>query len=158
LTPGEKEVICGYRAGYLPGERRELERRLREGDVQAVVTTNALEVGMDIGSFDACVMAGYPGSIASTWQRVGRAGRRKCASCAVLVASSAPLDQFIVQHPEYFFTSCPEHAYIQPDNLEILLNHLKCAAFELPISPEERFGEVDLPELCRRLSEVGFMR
>jgi DEAD/DEAH box helicase domain-containing protein len=110
-----------------------------------------------IGSLDACVMAGYAGSIASTWQRAGRAGRRNGTSCAVLVASSAPLDQFIVQHPDYFFGRSPEHAYVQPDNLEILVNHLKCAAFELPLSPEERFGSVELPELCERLGEAGFL-
>ena len=151
------EPIRGYRGGYLPGERREIERGLREGRIRGVVTTNALELGIDIGSLDACVMAGYAGSIASTWQRAGRAGRRSGSSCAVFVASSAPLDQFIVQHPDYFFGSSPEHAHIQPDNLEILVNHLKCAAFELPLSPEERFGNVDLPELCERLGEAGFL-
>jgi DEAD/DEAH box helicase domain-containing protein len=138
--PGQAEPIRGYRGGYLPGERREIERGLRDGRILGVVTTTALELGIDIGSLDACVMAGYPGSIASTWQRAGRAGRRSGSSCAIFVASSAPLDQFIVQHPDYFFGSSPEHAHIQPDNLEILLNHLKCAAFELPVSPEERFG------------------
>jgi DEAD/DEAH box helicase domain-containing protein len=117
-----------------------------------VVATSALELGIDIGSLDACVMAGYAGSIASTWQRAGRAGRRSGTSCAVLVASSAPLDQFIVQHPDYFFGRSPEHAYMQPDNLEILVNHLKCAAFELPLAPDERFGEVDLTTLCERLA------
>ncbi len=155
--PGRAEPVRGYRGGYLPGERREIERGLRDGRILGVVTTNALELGIDIGSLDACVMAGYPGSIASTWQRAGRAGRRTGSSCAVFVASSAPLDQFIVQHPDYFFGSSPEHAHIQPDNLEILVNHLKCAAFELPISPEERFGNVDLPELCERLGEAGFL-
>jgi DEAD/DEAH box helicase domain-containing protein len=156
--PGQAEPIRGYRGGYLPGERREIERGLREGRIRGVVTTNALELGIDIGSLDACVMAGYAGSIASTWQRAGRAGRRSGSSCAVLVASSAPLDQFIVQHPEYFFGSSPEQAHIQPDNLEILVNHLKCAAFELPLSPDERFGDVELPELCERLSEAGFLQ
>ena len=156
--PGQPEPIRGYRGGYLPGERREIERGLRDGRIRGVVTTNALELGIDIGSLDACVMAGYAGSIASTWQRAGRAGRRSGSSCAVFVASSAPLDQFIVQHPEYFFGSSPEHAHIQPDNLEILVNHLKCAAFELPLSPDERFGDVELPELCERLAEAGFLQ
>ena len=133
--PGEAEPIRGYRGGYLPGERREIERGLREGRIRGVVATNALELGIDIGSLDASVMAGYAGSIASTWQRAGRAGRRSGTSCAVMVASSAPLDQFIVQHPDYFFGRSPEHAYVQPDNLEILVNHLKCAAFELPFRP-----------------------
>jgi DEAD/DEAH box helicase domain-containing protein len=155
--PGQPEPIRGYRGGYLPGERREIERGLRDGRILGVVTTNALELGIDVGSLDACVMAGYPGSIASTWQRAGRAGRRTGSSCAVFVASSAPLDQFIVQHPDYFFGSSPEHAHIQPDNLEILVNHLKCAAFELPISPDEGFGSVDLPGLCEQLGEAGFL-
>ena len=156
-SPGGAEPIRGYRGGYLPGERREIERGLREGRVRGVVATNALELGIDIGSLDACVMAGYAGSIASTWQRAGRAGRRSGTSCAVLVASSAPLDQFIVQHPDYFFGRSPEHAYVQPDNLEILVNHLKCAAFELPIAPDEQFGAVDVQELCSRLAEAGFL-
>jgi DEAD/DEAH box helicase domain-containing protein len=155
--PGQPEPIRGYRGGYLPGERREIERGLRDGRILGVVATNALELGIDVGSLDACVMAGYPGSIASTWQRAGRAGRRTGSSCAVFVASSAPLDQFIVQHPDYFFDNSPEHAHIQPDNLEILVNHLKCAAFELPISPDERFGNVDLPGLCEQLAEAGFL-
>jgi DEAD/DEAH box helicase domain-containing protein len=155
--PGKPETIRGYRGGYLPGERREIERGLRDGRIRGVVSTSALELGIDVGSLDAAVMAGYPGTIAATWQRAGRAGRRSGSSCAVLVASSAPLDQFIVRHPDYFFGNTPEHAFIQPDNLEILINHLKCAAFELPISPDERFGEVDLPDLCARLAEAGFL-
>src|ERR1700732_2111350 len=155
--PGQPEPVRGYRGGYLTGERREIERGLREGRVRGVVATNALELGIDIGSLDAAVMAGYAGSIASTWQRAGRAGRRSGASCAVLVASSAPLDQFIVQHPDYFFGRSPEHAYVQPDNLEILINHLKCAAFELPLSPDERIGAVDLEPVCERLAEAGYL-
>ena len=155
--PGQAEPVRGYRGGYLPRERRDIEHGLREGRIRGVVTTSALELGIDIGSLDACVMAGYAGSIASTWQRAGRAGRRSGTSCAVFVASSAPLDQFIVQHPDYFFGSSPEHGHIQPDNLEILVNHLKCAAFELPLSPDEKFGGVDLPDLCERLAEAGFL-
>lgn len=155
--PGQAEPIRGYRGGYLPGERREIERGLRDGRIRGVVATSALELGIDIGSLDASVMAGYAGSIASTWQRAGRAGRRSGTSCAVMVASSAPLDQFIVQHPDYFFGRSPEHAYVQPDNLEILVNHLKCAAFELPVGPEERFGDVDLPSLCERMTDAGFL-
>jgi DEAD/DEAH box helicase domain-containing protein len=156
-APGQPETMRGYRGGYLAGERREIERGLREGRIRGVVATNALELGVDIGSLDATVMAGYPGTIASTWQRAGRAGRRSGTSCAVMVASSAPLDQFIVQHPDYFFGRSPEHAFIQPDNLEILVNHLKCAAFELPLAPDESFGDVDLPALCERLAEAGFL-
>jgi len=155
--PGKPEAIRGYRGGYLPNERREIERGLRDRRIRGVVSTSALELGIDVGSLDAAVMAGYPGTIAATWQRAGRAGRRSGSSCAVLVASSAPLDQFIVRHPDYFFGNTPEHAYIQPDNLEILVNHLKCAAFELPIGPEERFGEVDVSDLCARLAEAGFL-
>ena len=147
------ETVRGYRGGYLPRERREIERRLRDGEIRAVVATNALELGIDIGSLDAVVMAGYPGTIASTWQRAGRAGRRQGTSAAVLVASSAPLDQYIVEHPDYFFGRSPEHAYINPDNLEILLAHLKCAAFELPLRDGEKFGPHDIGEICRFLEE-----
>jgi len=146
-------VVRGYRGGYLPRERREIERKTRAGEIRAVVATNALELGIDIGSLDAVIMAGYPGSIASVWQRAGRAGRRQTASLAVLVASSAPLDQYIIEHPEYFFDRSPEHAYINPDNLEILVSHLKCAAFELPIHDGEKFGPHDTTELCRFLGE-----
>jgi DEAD/DEAH box helicase domain-containing protein len=155
--PGKPEAIRGYRGGYLPTERREIEHGLREGRIRGVVTTSAMELGIDVGSLDAVVMAGYPGTIAATWQRAGRAGRRSGSSCAILVASSAPLDQFIVRHPDYFFGNTPEHAFIQPDNLEILINHLKCAAFELPITPGEKFGDVDLPDLCARLSDAGYL-
>jgi DEAD/DEAH box helicase domain-containing protein len=155
--PGKKDTICGYRGGYLPNERREIERGLRDGRIRGVVSTSALELGIDVGTLDTVVMAGYPGSIAGTWQRAGRAGRRSGSSCAVMVASSSPLDQYIVRHPDYFFGNTPEHAFIQPDNLEILINHLKCAAFELPIAPGERFGEVDVPDLCARLAEAGYL-
>jgi DEAD/DEAH box helicase domain-containing protein len=155
--PGAIETIRGYRGGYLPNERREIERGLREGRIRGVVSTSALELGIDVGSLDATVMAGYPGTIAATWQRAGRAGRRSGSSCAVLVASSAPLDQFIVRHPDYFFGNTPEHAYIQADNLEILVNHLKCAAFELPIAPDDKFGEADTQNLCARLAEAGYL-
>src|SRR5713226_3376777 len=155
--PGKPESIRGYRGGYLPKERREIERGLRDGCIRGVVSTSALELGIDVGSLDSVVMAGYPGTIAATWQRAGRAGRRSGNSCAVFVASSAPLDQFIVRNPDYFFGNTPEHAFIQPDNLEILINHLKCAAFELPIRPGEQFGDVDLPDLCARLAEAGFL-
>jgi DEAD/DEAH box helicase domain-containing protein len=154
---GKAETVRGYRGGYLPRERRDIERRLREGEILAVVATNALELGIDIGSLDAVVMAGYPGTIASSWQRAGRAGRRQGSSAAVLVASSAPLDQYIVEHPDYFFGRSPEHAHINPENLEILLAHLKCAAFELPIREGEKFGRHDVAEICRYLEEAGFL-
>ncbi len=150
-------AVRGYRGGYLPRERREIERKLRNAEIRAVVATNALELGVDIGTLDTVVMAGYPGSIASTWQRAGRAGRRQGTSLAVLVASSAPVDQYVIEHPDYFFDRSPEHAHINPDNLEILINHLKCAAFELPVRDGERFGPHDTADLCRFLEEAGFL-
>jgi DEAD/DEAH box helicase domain-containing protein len=161
--PGAADVIRGYRGGYLPNRRREIERGLRDGQVRAVVSTNALELGIDIGALDVSVMAGYPGTIAATWQRAGRAGRRTTRSAAVLVASSAPLDQFIVRNPSYFFGASPEHGLINPDNLHILLDHVKCAAFELPFTNDEHFGaqgragEVDLQAVLSVLSEEGFV-
>ncbi len=151
------DAVRGYRGGYLPRERREIERDLREGNLLGVVATNALELGIDIGSLDVAVLAGYPGTIASTWQRAGRAGRRRGTSAAMLVASSAPLDQFMVQNADYFFGRSPEHGYVNPDNLQILLNHLKCAAFELPLREDEKFGGLDLKTLCEHLQEVGFL-
>lgn len=156
-APVGPEAVRGYRGGYLPLERREIERDLRDGRLLGVVATNALELGIDIGSLDVAVLAAYPGTIASTWQRAGRAGRRRGTSAAVLVASSAPLDQFIVQNPDYFFGRSPEHGYVNPDNLQILLNHLKCAAFELPLREDEKFGSLDLKRLCEHLQEVGFL-
>ncbi len=155
--PGAPEMVRGYRGGYLPLRRREIERGLREGSVRAVVSTSALELGIDIGALDASIMAGYPGTIAATWQRAGRAGRRAGRSAAVLVASSAPLDQFIVRHPDYFFGASPEHALINPDNLQILLDHIKCAAFELPFRADERFGQEDLSAVLGLLGEEGFV-
>jgi len=156
-APLVPEAVRGYRGGYLPLERRAIERDLRNGRLLGVVATNALELGIDIGSLDVAVLAAYPGTIASTWQRVGRAGRRQGTSAAVLVASSAPLDQFMVQNPDYFFGRSPEHGYVNPDNLLILLNHLKCAAFELPLREDEKFGSLNLRRLCEHLEEVGFL-
>jgi DEAD/DEAH box helicase domain-containing protein len=155
--PGGADVIRGYRGGYLPLRRREIERGLREGQVRAVVSTNALELGIDIGALDVSVMAGYPGTIAATWQRAGRAGRRSGRSAAVLVASSAPVDQFVIRHPEYFFAASPEHALVNPDNLHILLDHVKCAAFELPFTDDERFGREDVQQVLGVLAEEGFV-
>jgi DEAD/DEAH box helicase domain-containing protein len=140
VDPGR---VRGYRGGYLPLERREIERGLRDGDVLAVVATNALELGVDIGQLSACMMAGYPGTISSTWQQAGRAGRRAGVSVALLVASAAPLDQFMVRHPDYFFGRSPEHGLIQPDNLVILSDHLRCAAYELPLERDEPFGRFE---------------
>jgi DEAD/DEAH box helicase domain-containing protein len=149
--PGSEGVIRGYRGGYLPLKRREIERGLREGSVLGVVSTNALELGIDIGSLDVAVMLGYPGSVASTWQQAGRAGRRSGTSVAVLVANSTPLNQFIALHPDYFFDAPVEHGRINPDNLQILVNHIKCAAFELPFAEDERFGGEDLKEILKFL-------
>ncbi len=146
LPPGtdREETVRGYRGGYLPNQRRQIEAGLRDGAITGVVSTNALELGVDIGALDACVLTGYPGTIASTWQQAGRAGRRQGIAAAILVASSAPLDQFIMGHPDYFFGQPPEHGLINPDNLLILLSHLKCAAFELPFDTTEGGG--DTPE------------
>ncbi len=155
--PGTRDQIRGYRGGYLPQRRREIEKGLREGSVRAVVSTNALELGIDIGALDACVMAGYPGTIAATWQRAGRAGRRSGRSAAVLVASSAPLDQFVVRNPSYFFDAAPERALINPDNLHILVDHVKCAAFELPFTTSEQYGKHDVQEVLGVLEESGFL-
>ncbi len=143
----EPKAIRGYRGGYLPRERREIEQGLRRGDVIGVVSTNALELGVDIGQLQACVLTGYPGSIASTWQQAGRAGRRQGEAVVVLVASSSPLDQYVIQHPDYFFRRSPEAARINPDNLIILVDHLKCAAFELPFKAGESFGTVTATEV-----------
>jgi DEAD/DEAH box helicase domain-containing protein len=155
--PALTNVIRGYRGGYLPGRRREVERGLREGEVLGVVSTNALELGIDIGRLDVAVLAGYPGTIASTWQQAGRAGRRSGLSAAWLVASSAPLDQFMVTHPEYFFGASPEHGLVNPDNPYILVSHLKCAAFELPFADGEPFGERDVTEYLRLLADEGLL-
>ena len=147
-------LIRGYRGGYLPLRRREIEKGLREGKILGVVSTNALELGIDIGSLDVAVLAGYPGSIASTWQRAGRAGRKTSASCAVLVGRSSPLDQFILNNPDYFFSKNPEKALINPDNLSILINHVECAAFEIPFVDGEKFGSLDITEVLQFLSLI----
>ncbi len=138
----EKEKVQGYRGGYLPNERREIERGLREGSIIGVAATNALELGIDIGRLDVVVMSGYPGTIASTWQQAGRAGRRQGKSAAFLVAGGSPLDQFVINNPDYFFAQTPEYALINPNNPYILGEHVKCAAYELPFSdsPESLLG------------------
>ncbi|MFB3853505.1 MAG: DEAD/DEAH box helicase [Vicinamibacterales bacterium] len=156
-APGASDVIRGYRGGYLPKRRREIEKGLRDGKVRGVVATNALELGIDIGALDVAVLAGYPGTVAATWQRAGRAGRRAGRSAAVLVATSSPVDQYVVRHPSYFFDRSPEHALINPDNLHILLDHVKCAAFELPFSARETFGRHPVQEVLAVLEESGFV-
>jgi len=136
------EGVRGYRSGYLPSQRREIEKGLRDGAVKTVVATNALELGIDIGGLGAAVLVGYPGSIASVYQQAGRAGRGDAPALAVLVASASPLDQFLAHHPDYFFGKSPEQALIDPDHLLILLNHLRCAMFELPFQKDEGFGSL----------------
>jgi DEAD/DEAH box helicase domain-containing protein len=154
---GDSGIVRGYRGGYLPTRRRAVEKGLREGEVLGVVSTNALELGVDIGHLDVAVLAGYPGAIASLWQQAGRAGRRSGRSVAILVATSAPLDQFMVTHPEYLFGTPPEHARVNPNNSFILVNHLKCAAFELPIAQDERFGELDVRRFLAALDDEGVL-
>jgi DEAD/DEAH box helicase domain-containing protein len=153
---GDPAQVRGYRGGYLPTQRRQIERGLREGAVRAVVATNALELGVDIGQLAACVMVGYPGSVASTWQQAGRAGRRAGESLAVLIASPGPLDQYLVAHPRYFFGRPVEEALLDPDNLALLADHVACAAFELPFDAGEGFGAFgDVSALLDLLVEAG---
>ncbi|MEC1734147.1 ATP-dependent helicase MrfA [Bacillus mojavensis] len=149
--------IRGYRGGYLPKERREIERGLREGEILGVVSTNALELGVDIGQLQVCIMTGYPGSVASAWQQAGRAGRRHGESLIVMVANSTPIDQYIVRHPEYFFNRSPESARINPENLIILVDHLKCASYELPFKADEEFGPLDVSDILEYLQEEGVL-
>ena len=151
------DLIRGYRGGYLPSERRAIERGLRDGSIRGVVSTNALELGIDIGALEAAVLVGYPGTVASTWQQMGRAGRREGLSAAFLVATSSPTDQYVVQHPEYILGGSPEAGLINPDNLHILVEHLKCAAFELPFERSERFGTEDTPGVLSYLAEQGIL-
>ena len=146
--------VRGYRAGYLPLHRREIEAGLRHGQITGVVSTNALELGIDIGTLQAAVLVGYPGTIASTWQQLGRAGRRS-GSVGVFVASSSPLDQFIVRHPEYFLSADPEEGLIDPDNLLLLAGHLQAGLFELPFEEEERLGKADVQELLHLFEDDG---
>jgi len=155
--PRHPARVAAYRGGYLPSERRAMERQLREGRIDCVVSTSALELGVDIGSLDICVLNGYPGTIAATWQRLGRAGRRQRTALGVLVASSLPLDQYIIRNPEFFLGASPEQARIDPDQLLILLDHVRCAAFELPFRDGDRFGKEALGELLAYLQEHGVL-
>ncbi|MBM7647052.1 DEAD/DEAH box helicase domain-containing protein [Scopulibacillus daqui] len=149
----ERSKIRAYRGGYLPSERRSIEKGLRNGEIMGVVSTNALELGVDIGQLQVCIMTGYPGSVASTWQQAGRAGRRQDEAVILLVASSSPLDQYIIQHPDYFFERNPEEARINPDNLIILVDHIKCAAYELPFREDETFDGIEIEDICTFLSD-----
>ena len=156
---GNAGRVRGYRGGYLPTQRREIEKGLRAGQIDAVVSTNALELGIDIGALDACILCGYPGTIASAWQQAGRAGRRKGTSIVFFVASSAAIDQYIVSHPDYFLHQSPENALLNPDNLYILLSHFKCAAYELPFEDGDTFGNVSSTgELLDYLEEEHIVR
>jgi len=156
-TGKSKNIVSGYRGGYLPDLRREIEKGLKSGEIRGVVSTNALELGIDIGQLDACFIAGYPGTISSTWQQAGRAGRRSDTSVAMLIASSNPLDQFVVNHPDYFFGEAPENGVIDPDNMSILVNHIQCASFELPFEEGESFGENELKKILNCLEEEGIL-
>ncbi len=155
---GDSDTVRGYRGGYLPQQRRDIEAGLRRGEVRAVVATNALELGVDIGQLGAAVLTGFPGTIASTWQQAGRAGRRQGVAVAILVATAGALDQYVITHPHYFFERTPEHAYVEPDNLVILSNHVQCATFELPFGTTETFGNVPFTqELLQILAEQGVL-
>jgi DEAD/DEAH box helicase domain-containing protein len=147
------EAIRGYRGGYLPLERRAIEQGLRAGAVRGVVATNALELGIDVGGLDACVLVGYPGTVASTWQQAGRAGRRQDLALTVLVATSSPLDQFVVTHPEFIFQRSVEAGLVNPNNLFVRTSHLKCAAFEQPFDDGEAFGGDAADQLLAYLEE-----
>ena len=155
---GPRSRIRGYRAGYLPTERRSIERGLRDGEVLGVVSTNALELGVDIGRLDVAVLAGYPGSVAATWQQIGRAGRRGDVSVAIVIASASPVDRYVIHHPEFLLGSRPEEARLDPDNLHVLLSHLRCATFELPFELGERFGALPADDLLAFVSESGHVR
>lgn len=151
--PRQQPRIAAYRGGYIPSQRRSTETKMRAGDLDCIVTTSALELGIDVGALDICLLNGYPGTIAGTWQRLGRAGRRNRPALGVLIASSSPLDQYIVRHPEFFLTASPEHARIDPEQLLILLDHVRCAAFELPFTDGERFGTENLRDILAYLEE-----
>jgi DEAD/DEAH box helicase domain-containing protein len=155
--PRKPARVAAYRGGYLPQERRATERRLRAGELDCVVSTSALELGVDIGMLDVCILNGYPGTVAGTWQRLGRAGRRQRDALGVLVAGSDPLDQYVVRHPEYFLEASPECARIAADQLLILLDHVRCAAFELPFRAGDRYGPHDPAGLLGYLAEQGVL-
>ncbi len=153
----DQSMIMGYRGGYLPGERRAIEAALRAGTLRGVVSTNALEMGIDIGSLGLAVLHGYPGSIASAWQQIGRAGRRGGLSAAVIVATADPLDQFLASRPEWFYGAPAEKARIDPYNPYIQVSHVKCSAFELPFSFGEKFGPRNVDEILDYLADHGVL-
>lgn len=155
--PRKPARVAAYRGGYLPTERRDKERKLRAGQLDCVVTTSALELGVDIGALDVCVLNGYPGSVAAALQRLGRAGRRQRGALGVLVCSSDPLDQYLARNPEFFLGASPEHARIDPDQLLVLMDHVRCAAFELPFEAGEGFGGLPVVEALDYLAEQGLV-
>lgn len=149
--------VESYRGGYLPGERRGIEKGLRDGSIHGVVSTNALELGIDIGGLDAAVLAGYPGSIASVWQQAGRAGRSGSVSLAIFIAGASPLDQYMISHPEYFQSRPPEQGFINPQNPFIRTDHIRCAAFEIPFESRDEFFD-DAGDYLELLSQEGTLR
>lgn len=151
------DSIMGYRGGYLPSERRKIEKGLRNGAIKTVVSTNALELGIDIGQLQACIMTGYPGNIASAFQQAGRAGRRQDEALIIYVAQSVALDQYIIENPDYLLAQTPEEGRIHPDNMFILMDHLKCASFELPFTMTETYGEFDVQQLLEFLESEGVL-
>src|SRR4029077_17599366 len=151
----DPRAVQSYRGGYLPEQRRAIERSLRDGEVRCVVATNALELGIDIGALDAVVCAGYPGTLAGLFQRFGRSGRRGAESLSLLVTSSAPLDQYLAGAPDALLGAATEAARIDPDNVEILVQHVKCAAFELPFEYGELFGDVPPEVVSDALDFLG---
>lgn len=155
--PRKPARVRAYRGGYLPDERRLTERLMRQGAIDAIVSTSALELGVDIGALDVALLCGYPGSIAATRQRLGRAGRRQQSALGVLVAGSDALDQFVVRNPGYFLEQSPEHARIDPDQLLILLDHIRCAAFELPFGEGDAYGTRDIREFLAYLADEGVL-
>lgn len=148
------KTVATYRGGYLPRERRNIEKGFRDGDLLCVASTNALELGIDVGELDASVIVGFPGTIASCWQQAGRAGRKGDISLAIFIASSAPIDQFIVRNPSYFFDKTPESGYVDRNNFQILFDHLRCSVFELPYSQCDNYG----PEVSDILSYLSGIR
>jgi DEAD/DEAH box helicase domain-containing protein len=156
---GLAKRIRAYRGGYLPEERRKIEAALFEGELLGVISTNALELGIDVGSLDAALLVGYPGTIASTWQQAGRAGRRQKESVAILIGHNAPIDQYLMLNPEYFFGNSPENAILDPSNPHILLNHLRCAAYEIPVPVADEPGYGDYaPAILDLLQEKQIVR
>ena len=155
---GPIDRVRGYRGGYLPSERRAIEAGLRSGAILGVVSTTALELGIDIGRLDVAIIAGYPGTISGTWQQIGRAGRRQDVSVAILIAGAGALDRYVASHPDYLFEATAEEARLDPENIHVLLAHLRAATFELPFGTGEHFGATAADDLLAFLAEEGHVR